>query len=160
VGCETGAAGRAAAGPGHEGDAVSASAIIAALERGEIDEAAELYEQSGRAIAEQLLGTLQQGERRLREAGVRMYVKARDFARAARIHEQQRFWPDAAKMYDEAGDAVSAARCWRKAGEPRRAARALDAKGAVDEAVALYQELGDHDARAACLARAERWVEA
>jgi tetratricopeptide (TPR) repeat protein len=139
---------------------MNVTAIVAALEHGEIDEAAALYERSGRAVADQLLNLMQQGDKRTREAGVRMYVKARDFARAGRLHEQQRFWPDAAKMYEEASDAISAARCWRKAGEPRRAARALDAAGSVDEAAALYQELGDFDALAACLARAERWVEA
>src|SRR5205823_10503716 len=47
----------AAAGPGDQGSAMSerAGAIVAALEAGDIERATQLYEEEGRAIAEQLL---------------------------------------------------------------------------------------------------------
>ena len=133
--------------------------LVGLLQQDDIDSATHLYEEGGRAVAEQLFSVLQKGDAKLREAGVRMYVQARDFARAARMHEQARFWPDAARFYEEAGDLASAARCWKKAGEPKRAARALHASGAVEEAAALYQELKQPDARATVLARGERWLE-
>ncbi|MCA1825393.1 MAG: cyclic nucleotide-binding domain-containing protein [Myxococcales bacterium] len=133
--------------------------LVGMLHRGDLDAATQLYEQGGRAIAEQMLSALQKADPQMRDAAARMYVQARDFARGARLYEQARFWPDAAKLYEEAGDLASAARCWKKAGEPQKAARALHASGAVEEAAALYQELKQPDARAAVLARGERWLE-
>jgi len=67
-----------------------------------------------------LISVLQKADPNVRQAGIKMYVQARDFARGARLHEQARFWPDAARLYEEAGDLASAARCWKKAGEPQR----------------------------------------
>ena len=112
--------------------------LVGLLQSGDLATATQLYEESGRAVAEQLFAQLARSEQAVREAGVNMYVQARDFARAARLHESARFWPDAARLYEEAGDMTSAARCWKKAGEMSRAAQALDASGAVEEAAALY----------------------
>lgn len=133
--------------------------LIGMLHRGDLDDATRLYEEGGRAVAEQLLALLQKAEPPLREAAARMYVQARDFARGARLYEQARFWPDAAKLYEEAADLAAAARCWKKAGQPQRAARALHASGAVEEAAAIYQELKQPDARATVLAGGEQWLE-
>lgn len=132
--------------------------MVAMLQQGEVDSASQLYEEGGRAVAEQMLAVLIKSDKSVREAGAAMYVQARDFSRAARLHESARFWPDAAKMYEEAGDMPSAARCWTKAGEPQRAARAHDAGGAVEEAAALYQELKQPEARGTVLARGEHWL--
>jgi hypothetical protein len=129
--------------------------LLALLRKDDVDSATRLYEDGGRAIADQFFSELQKGDAALRAAGVRMYAQARDFARAARLHEGARYWPDAAKLYEEAGDLASAARCWKKAGEPKRAARALHASGAVEEAAALYQEVKQPAARAAVLAHGD-----
>ena len=136
-----------------------AGVLVGLLQQGDVDSATGLYEERGRAVAEQLLAVLQKADPSVREAGVRMYAQARDFARAARLCEQARFWTDAAKLYEEAGDLVAAARCWRRAGEPDKAARALHASGAVEEAAELYQELKQPQQRATVLARGERWLE-
>ena len=133
--------------------------LVELLSSRDIDSATQLYEEGGRAVAEQLLSVLQKADAPVREAGIAMYVQSRDFARAARLHEQARFWPDAAKLYEEAGDMPAAARCWKRAGEPKRAARALHASGAVEEAAELYRETQQPDARAAVLAKGERWLE-
>jgi len=132
--------------------------LVAMLQQGEVQASTQLYEEGGRAVAEQLLSALIKSGTEVRKAGVAMYVQARDFSRAARLHESARFWPDAARLYEEAGDLPSAARCWTKAGEPQRAAQALDAGGAVEEAAALYQELKQPEARGTVLARGERWL--
>ena len=134
--------------------------LAAMLQQGDLDTATRLYEESGRAVAEQLLAVLQRAEQPVREAGAKMYVQARDFARAARLYENARFWPDAARLYEEAGDLSAAARCWKKAGEPALAARALEASGAVEEAAAIYQELKQPAAHATALARGkDRWLQ-
>lgn len=133
--------------------------LLGVLQQGDLATATQLYEESGRAVAEQLYAALTRADPPVREAGVKMYAQARDFVRGARLHESARFWPDAAQLYEEAGDMLSAARCWKKAGEPERAARALDACGAVDEAAGLYQQVSKPQARGTALARGERWLE-
>jgi tetratricopeptide (TPR) repeat protein len=133
--------------------------LVGMLQQGDLPTAIQLYEESGRAVAEQLFAQLTRSEQPVREAGVQMYVQARDFARAARLHESARFWPDAARLYEDAGDLPSAARCWKKAGELKRAAQALDAAGLVDEAALLYQELKQPAARGTALARGAKWLE-
>ena len=133
--------------------------FIGMLQQGDLATATQLYEESGRAVAEQLFAALTRAEPKVRQAGVKMYAQARDFARGARMQESARFWPDAAQLYEEAGDMLAAARCWKKAGEAERAARALDACGAVDEAAGIYQQLAKPQARGTALARGERWLE-
>src|SRR5215813_6304362 len=76
--------------------------LVGLLTQKDFEGATQLYEQGGRAVAEQLMSVLQKAEAEVREAGVRMYVQARDFARGARLYEQARYWPDAAKLYEEA----------------------------------------------------------
>src|SRR5260370_32537327 len=112
--------------------------LVGLLQSGDLATATELYEERGRAVAEQLFAQLARSEQAVREAGVNMYVQARDFPRAARLHESARFWPDAARLYEEAGDMASAARCWKKAGEMSRAAHALAASSAQEEASELH----------------------
>src|SRR5438552_15620692 len=133
--------------------------LLALLRKDDVDSAVRLYEDGGRAIAEQLYNELAKADADVRGAGVRMYEQARDFSRAARLHEVARYWPDAARLYEAAGDQAAAARCWKKAGETKRAARALHASGAVDEAAELYQETKQPESRAAALAKGSRWLE-
>jgi tetratricopeptide (TPR) repeat protein len=133
--------------------------LVGMLQQYDLDEATRLYEESGRAVAEQLLALLQKSEQSLREAGARMYSQARDYARAARLWEAARYWPDAAEFYEKAGDPSAAARCWKRAGENEKAARALEACGANDEAAEIYKELKAPAQRANVLARKERWLE-
>jgi tetratricopeptide (TPR) repeat protein len=132
--------------------------LLALLRKGDLESATRLYEDGGRAIADQLLKELLK-DPALRENAAQMYAEARDFARAARLHEQARFWPDAAKLYEEAGDPAAAARCWKKAGDTRRAARALQASGASEEAAQLYQQAQEPAARANALAGSGRWLD-
>jgi len=139
------------------GDVVSA--LLNALRQGELDVACRLYEESGRAVAERLLAELQEAPK-LREAAASMFAQARDFARAARVRELAKHWPDAAQLYAEATDFESAARCYKKAGDLFHAAQCFDAVGNTDEAVALYDKLGEHEVAADCLLRNGRPAEA
>ena len=127
--------------------------IQAALEQGELELASRLYEESGRPVADQLLAALQKRPQPIREKAAQMYVMARDFARAARLHESAKSWPDAARMYEEAADLAAAARCHLWSGETRRAAECLDSVGQLDEAAKLYEKLGEREAQADCLLR-------
>ena len=136
------------------------AALLNALEQGEVQLACRLYEESGSAASEELLERLKRSSAATRDAGARMYAAARDFARAARLHEHAKAWPDAASLHAEGGDFAAAARCYQRAGDLFHAAQCADASGDVDGAVALYQKLGDRAAAADCLSRNSRPVEA
>jgi len=79
-------------------------AVQAALTQGDLDLAARMYEDSGQHVAEQLFTTVLQLPVATRHNAARMFALARDFARAARLYEQLKAWPDAAHIYEEAGD--------------------------------------------------------
>ncbi len=135
-------------------------ALQAALTQGDLDLAARMYEDSGQHVAEQLFTTVLQTPAATRHNAARMFVLARDFARAARLYEQLKAWPDAAHIYEEASDFAAAGRCWKRSGDLSRAARNLDAAGDADQAVALYEQIGDRESRADCLLRSGRFFEA
>lgn len=137
-----------------------ASAILNALAQGENDLACRLYEESGRGSAEALLEKLKKAAAETRDAGAAMYAQARDFVRAAKLHEHAKNWPDAASLHAEGGDFSSAARCYKRAGDLFHAAQCADACGEVDEAISLYGELGDRETAADCLARNGRHLDA
>ncbi len=136
------------------------AALLNALEQGEVPLACRLYEESGSATSEELLERLKKTSAATRAAGAQMYAAARDFARAARLHEHAKAWPDAARLHAEGGDFAAAARCYQRAGDLFHAAQCADASGDVDGAVALYEKLGDRAAAAECLSRNSRPVEA
>ncbi len=135
-------------------------ALLNALEQNEVQLACRLYEESGNAASEKLLERLKQSTTETRDAGARMYAAARDFARAARLHEHAKAWPDAASLHAEGGDFAAAARCYQRAGDLFHAAQCADASGDVNGAIALYEKLGDREAAADCLSRNDRPVEA
>ena len=128
--------------------------ILRLLQDGELEQAVELYEERGRAVAEQLFARLAARPLEL-DAGVRMYEQARDFTRGARLREQLKQWPDAARLWELAGDAAAAARAWRRAGDQEKAAELLEASGQHDEAAQLYGQPGR---RAAALASGGHWM--
>ncbi len=135
-------------------------ALQAALVQGDLDLAARMYEDGGQHVAEQLFTTVLQMPVATRHNAARMFVLARDFARAARLYEQLKAWPDAAHIYEEASDFAAAARCWKRSGDLSRAARNFDAAGDGDQALALYEQIGDQESRADCLLRSGRAFEA
>ena len=135
-------------------------ALQAALVQGDLDLAARMYEDGGQHVAEQLFTTVLQMPVATRHNAARMFVLARDFARAARLYEQLKAWPDAAHIYEEASDFAAAGRCWKRSGDLSRAARNFDAAGDGDQALALYEQIGDQESRADCLLRSGRAFEA
>src|SRR5205823_3216819 len=54
---------------------------------------------------------------------------------------------------EEASDFAAAARCWKRSGDLLRAARNFDAAGETEQALALYDQIGDQESRAGCLLR-------
>jgi tetratricopeptide (TPR) repeat protein len=130
--------------------------LQAALDQGELDLACRLYEESGHPVADSLLAALLKRPAPLRAKAAKMFALARDFARAAALHESFADWASAAQLYEEAGDLTRAARCHLEAGEQRRAAECLDSVGEHAKAADLYEKLGERDSQADCLVRAGR----
>jgi tetratricopeptide (TPR) repeat protein len=92
----------------------------------------------------------------MRQKAAQMFVLARDFGRAAALHEASADWAAAARLYEEAGDFAKAAGCHLEAGEHRRAAECLDSVGEHLKAAGLYEKLGERESQADCLVRAGR----
>ncbi|MBI5546248.1 MAG: cyclic nucleotide-binding domain-containing protein, partial [Deltaproteobacteria bacterium] len=94
-----------------------------------------------------------------RENAAKMFSRARDFARAARMMVSCRNWKAAAGYFEQAGDFASAAKSYQSAGETAKAAAAFDRGGQVDLAMRLYESCGARDAMADCLVRHGRALE-
>ncbi|MBI5497006.1 MAG: cyclic nucleotide-binding domain-containing protein [Deltaproteobacteria bacterium] len=130
------------------------------LARKEVEHAARLYEQSGGAVAAQLLEDAKSSSVDSQKALGDMFVMARDFATAAKCYEMGRRWADAARTYEQAADFASAARMFEKDGDKMRAAQALERAGHGAQALVLYEAAGAHEVMAECLARQGRLFEA
>lgn len=130
------------------------------LARGEVDHAARLYEDTGAAVAPELVTEARSASSTFQKALAEMFVKARDFLNAAQVFEIGRALDQAALYFEQATDFASAARCYEASGDLARAAAALERAGRVDEAVERYQRLGPSDAFAECLARQQRYNDA
>jgi tetratricopeptide (TPR) repeat protein len=133
--------------------------IKRALEADMIDHAAQVYEESGVAEGDGVLEALKAAAP-LRDPGARMFLQARDFARAARLYESLNLWQKAAAQYEEATELGEAARCWQKGGDLARAATDYDAAGMHQQAVPLFQKLGDHAQAARALLKTGRAADA
>lgn len=148
---------QAIAGP--EGSWVVGS-VLRALESGLTDHACEVYEESGAEAANDILAAVKASQREVVEAGAQMFALARDFSRAARLHESLKDHLSAAQQYEAAGELEYAGRCHERLGDRRRAAGCYDAAGALEKAIALYQGTGDKADVARCLLRQGRGLDA
>lgn len=129
------------------------SVLLGALAEGDVDSAAQLYEESGEGLGAELMAELQTASSTTRDNLARMFERARDFPRAAIAHEHCRRWKEAAAMYERALDFANAGRCHLQAGDALAAARALEKAGQVGQALELYAKAGAQEAKADCLAR-------
>ncbi|MFH1811549.1 MAG: cyclic nucleotide-binding domain-containing protein [Pseudomonadota bacterium] len=130
------------------------------LARGEVEQAARLYEETGASVTADLLAEAKSASSTTQKNLAEMFTLARDFASAAKVFEQAKDFTQAARAYEQASDYASAARCFQKVGEDGRAAAALERAGQLDAALELYRKAGPSDALAECLARQRRYMEA
>ncbi|MEW5855119.1 MAG: cyclic nucleotide-binding domain-containing protein [Myxococcota bacterium] len=130
------------------------------LAKGEVQQAARLYESAGPDTATVLIDEAKSASSNTQKNLADMFVLARDFANAARVYEMAKRFADAAKYHEQGRNFDAAARCYEKEGDVAKAAAAYEKAGKIDQALALYQQAGALDAQAECLARAQRFYEA
>jgi tetratricopeptide (TPR) repeat protein len=130
------------------------------LARGEVQQAARLYEDSGANCAKELLAEAKVASSTTQKAMAEMFLLARDFKSAAVVFELARQLDRAASLYEQGLDFDNAARAWEAIGDRLRAAVCLERLGKVDAAIALYKQAGPSQAMAELLARQGRYYDA
>jgi tetratricopeptide (TPR) repeat protein len=139
------------------------------LTRGEVREAARLYQGCTREVTARLLEETKLASSRLRTALMEMFVLARDheaaarcaegvddpgkaagffeaayqFPRAAEMYQRAGDLPKAALMYEKAMDFGRAGRMYLQAGETARAAECLERAGELLDAARLHLKTGN-----------------
>jgi tetratricopeptide (TPR) repeat protein len=140
--------------------ATSTTAVTALLNRGDVHGACRLYEEMGSAMAGDLIMEMRSASANTRKNLAEMFALARDFGSAARVHEMDNSWQEAAAHWQRAGDHQAAARAHTRAGDKQEAAAAFERDGQLDAALNLYEQSGDEEGQAEVLARQERFAEA
>jgi tetratricopeptide (TPR) repeat protein len=130
------------------------------LARGEVQQAARLYEDSGASCAKELLAEAKVASSTTQKAMAEMFLLARDFKSAAVVFELARQLDRAASLYEQGLDFENAARAWEAVGDRLRAAVCLERIGKVDAAINLYKAAGPSQAMAELLARQGRYYDA
>lgn len=130
------------------------------LARGEVQQAARLYEDSGANCAKELLAEAKVASSTTQKAMAEMFLLARDFKSAAVVFELARQLDRAASLYEQGLDFENAARAWEAIGDRLRAAVCLERLGKVDAAINLYKAAGPSQAMAELLARQGRYYDA
>ncbi len=130
------------------------------LAKGEVQLAARLYEDTGSAVAPELLREAQSASSTTQKSLAEMFLVARDFKHAAMVFELARQLDRAAPLYEQALDFENAARAWHAMGDLLRAAVCLERAGHIDRAVELYKKAGLSQALAEALARQAHYYDA
>jgi hypothetical protein len=127
------------------------------LARGEVQQAARLYEETGATVTAELLAEAKPASSTTQKNFAEMFTLARDFGSAAKVYEMAKDFAQAAHAYEQASDFESAARCFVRSDDSGRAAAALERAGQLDAALELYRKGGPSDSLAECLARQRRY---
>ena len=135
------------------------SVLEQSLAKGDIATACKVFEEN-EGMGDEVLARAPVASPAVRDNAVKMFERARDFARAARVSEISRRWAEAASFYERAADYVNSARCAEAGEDFLRAAKAYDRAGKVEEALRLYSRAKAREAMADCLARHHRGYEA
>jgi len=136
------------------------SDLLKACAGSDLDAAVRLFEDHGADLADELVSKLASAPLPVRENAAKVFVRARDFGRAARVLVGCKRWPEAARCFEQVGDFISAGKCLQAAGDLEHAAAAYDRAGQVDVALKLYEKANAREAMADCLARHGRLLEA
>ena len=130
------------------------------LARGEVPQAARLYEDSGATCANALLQEARSASSNMQKATAEMFLMARDFKSAAVVFELARQMERAGSLYEQGLDFENAARVFEAVGDRLRAAVCLERSGKIDAAINLYKQAGPSQAMAELLARQGRYYDA
>ncbi len=128
--------------------------------RGEVDQAARIYEENGGAAASALLDEAKLASSNTRRLMAEMFKKARDFGNSARVLEMNGQIAEAAALYEQSGAFAEAAAAHQRAGQLAEAAAAFERVGQIQAAIDLYRQADQKESLADCLARHERYAEA
>ncbi len=130
------------------------------VQRGDLDGAVKLYEESGGVARESILEEARDASFETKKAWAQVLRRARDFGAAGQVYESAKLEHDAAACHEQAGDFAAAGAAYARAGELLKAAASYERAGKGLEAVELYRSAGAKDALAECLARQLRYEEA
>lgn len=128
--------------------------------KGEIDNAAKHYEETGAVARDGLLEEAANASFETKRSIALMFRKARDFGAAARVYQHAKLETEAAAAFEQAGEFAAAAACWERSGEVLKAAAAYERAGKTDQALELYRRGGAPERAAETLARGNRHLEA
>jgi tetratricopeptide (TPR) repeat protein len=113
------------------------------LGKGDVDKALDLYESCNQDIGAELFAEFATASKQMRKNMATLFLRARDYGRAAHCFEQVGEWIDAARAYESASKFDRAARCYLQAGDKDKAASLLQKAGQSTEAAKLLQESED-----------------
>jgi hypothetical protein len=130
------------------------------LQRGDLDGAVKLYEDSGGVAREAILDEARDASFETKKTWAQVLKRARDFGGAGHVYEMAKLEHDAAACHEQAGDFAAAGEAYVRAGELLKAAASFERAGKGGRAVDLYRDAGAKDALAECLSRQLRYEEA
>jgi CRP-like cAMP-binding protein/TolA-binding protein len=134
-------------GAGGQGKFVPTGTVIGLLtkylSRGELKEAAQIYQGCSPDVTAALLQEAQTGSAKLREALMEMFILARDHAAAARCAEMVDDPARAAQFFETAYEFGKAGELYRTAREFPKAALMFEKALRFAEAAQLYLQVGD-----------------
>ncbi len=131
------------------------------LGKGEIQQAAQLYEDKGAGCGPHLLKDLASSSSNSQKALAEMFVMARDFKNAASVFEMARQWDRAAHNYEAGLDFDNAGRLFLdKVNDLPRAAVCFERAGNLVRAVETYKRAGPSQALAEALGRQGHYFDA
>lgn len=130
------------------------------LAKGQVQEAARLYEDSGATAGPALLTEARSASSSTQKALAEMFVLARDWKNAAAVFELARAFDRAAQHYEQGLDFANAARCYEQIHDPLRAAVCWERAGQGARAVELYKKAGPSQALAEALGRQGHYYDA
>ncbi len=130
------------------------------VNRGEIDAAVRLFEDSGGFGRAELLEEAKTASFETKKSIAQLFRRARDFQAAARAYLLARLDGEAAACFEQALDFGAASGCWTREGELLKAAACHERAGHTDAALEIYRQAGAEESVAECLARARRFTEA
>jgi len=119
------------------------SALLGHLSRGDVKQAAQLYQGCTPEVTSELFREAKLGSMKLKGGLMEMFVSARDFASAARCAEMIDDPGKAAQFFETAYDFVRAADLYRKAGDVPKAALMYEKSLNFTEAARLCLQMGD-----------------
>jgi tetratricopeptide (TPR) repeat protein len=119
-------------------------AIIAAMQKGELEKAANFYSRCQEDIGFQLIN-LAPKDKRVKLNLAKMFFLAKDFMKSAMICESIEDYERAGMLYEKADDYILAAEMYSRVDKTEKAAEMFERAGKYNEAAGLFNKLKMYD---------------